>query len=72
MKYGVQSEHKVVLGFPIAKQIGLEHGKENLRGCDHWSADPPPLSQFDHDHRFNAFFIDGFPNVTSQTPNMTN
>ena len=33
LEFGVNT--KLVLGFPRAKQVGLEHCKKNLRGCDH-------------------------------------
>ena len=33
---------KFVLGLPQTKQVGLEHAK-NLKRCERWLADPPPL-----------------------------
>ena len=48
------------MGFNRAKQVVLDHWKKPKRV---WSppADPPPAS-YDHDHRFNGFFFDAFPN----------
>ena len=40
MELGVNT--KFVLGLPRAKQVDLEH-KKNLRRCERWLADPPPL-----------------------------
>ena len=34
---------KFVAGIPRAKQVGLEHAKKNLRRCELWLEDPPPL-----------------------------
>ena len=34
---------KFVLGLPRAKQVGLDHAKKNLRRCERWLKDPPPL-----------------------------
>ena len=59
----IWSETKFVLGLPRAKQVSLEHCKKKHEGTVITTADPPPPPpvRYDHDHRLNGYFFDGFP-----------
>ena len=48
---------KLVLVFHRAKQLGLEHGKTNIKGYVHLLRTPPPLAGYEHDHRFKGFLL---------------
>ena len=65
--YGKQSE------IGTSKQLGLEHWKKTLRGCDHHPRTPlPPPTGYDHDHRFNGVFFTPFLNLVLEVIKYSN